>query len=297
MNKIRIITDSASDFIDKAHGLRQVDIFLPLTINFDDKEYRDGVDIGHKDFYEMLIEVDVLPKTSQVPPAVFEDAMKEITDEGDTAIVITVAKELSGTYQSAVIAASEFDSDKVFIIDSGSASIGELALIHYAQALIDKFHSGEYNDDINAASKAIVSELENAKRRLCVVALLDTLEYLKKGGRISAAAAFAGGLLNIKPVIDLKDGVIHVLGKARGSKQGNNMLIQEINKFGGIDYSLPLLAGYTGLSDKLAEKYVDDSSALWEGHIERPLPVTIGGTIGTHVGPGAVAAAFFSPAD
>ena len=193
MNKIRIITDSASDFIDKAHGLRQGDIFLPLTINFDDKEYRDGVDIGHKSFYEMLIEGDSLPKTSQVPPVIFEDAMKEITDEGDTAIVITVAKELSGTYQSAVIAASEFDSDKVFIIDSGSASVGELALIHYAQALIDKFHSGEYTGDITAVSKAIVSEIENVKRRLCVVALLDTLEYLKKGGRISAAAAFAGG--------------------------------------------------------------------------------------------------------
>ena len=123
--------------------------------------------------------------------------------------------------------------------------------------------------------------------------MLDTLEYLKKGGRISAAVAFAGGVLNIKPVVCVDKGEIKMLGKARGSKQGNNLLVQEIDKAGGVDFDKPVLLGYTGLTDTLLKKYVEDSKALW-AHAKSELNTSvIGSTIGTHVGPGAVAVAFF----
>ena len=113
-----------------------------------------------------------------------------------------------------------------------------------------------------------------------MVALLDTLEYLQKGGRISKTAAFAGGVLSIKPVVAIQDGAVAVLGKARGSKKGNNLLIQQVKEAGGIDFDMPFFLGYTGLGDDLVRKYIEDSR--------------VGGTIGAHVGPGAVALAFFA---
>ena len=125
------------------------------------------------------------------------------------------------------------------------------------------------------------------------MALLDTLEYLKKGGRISSTVALAGTLLNIKPVIAVEDGEVAILGKARGSKNGGNMLMTQVEKAGGIDFSKPFCLAYTGLSDALLKKYVADSASLYEGKADY-LPIhTIGSTIGTHVGPGAIAVAFF----
>ncbi|MBO5645880.1 MAG: DegV family protein, partial [Clostridia bacterium] len=121
----------------------------------------------------------------------------------------------------------------------------------------------------------------------------DTLEYLKRGGRISGTVAFAGGLLNIKPVVSLVDGEIVVLGRARGSRQGNNLLVAEIDKAGGVDFDMPVLLGYTGISDLLLQKYVADSAALWQDSKESLRSTPIGSVIGTHAGPGAIAAAFF----
>lgn len=140
----------------------------------------------------------------------------------------------------------------------------------------------------------IVSQLNTIKKRIRLVALLDTLEYLKKGGRISSGAAFLGNVLSIKPVIAIVDGEVSFLGKARGSKQGNNFLIQQVDTYGGIDYSLPVLLGYTGCSTVLMDKYIKDSSSLWEGRIPVPDIIQVGATIGTHIGPGGIAVAFFS---
>ena len=119
------------------------------------------------------------------------------------------------------------------------------------------------------------------------------MEYLKRGGRISKTVAFAGTLLNIKPVLAVACGEIQMLGKARGSKQGNNLLVQEIEKAGGVDFTKPVLLGYTGMSDILLRKYIEDSKHLWEGNLEVVRHTTIGSVIGTHAGPGAVAVAFF----
>ena len=142
----------------------------------------------------------------------------------------------------------------------------------------------------------IVASLEQSKKNIQLIALLDTLEYLKKGGRISKTVAFAGNVLSIKPVVGVVDGEVAMLGKARGSKHGNNLLAEHIQKVGGIDFSKPYFLGYTGLSDALIQKYIADSKALWNEDVEGLHVATVGGTIGTHVGPGAIAVAFFSNA-
>lgn len=284
---IHIITDSASDLAPSklcANGrIRENLTVLPMTITFDETEYQDGVTLTHKQFYEMLIESDTLPVTSQIPPFIFEEAMRKVVDNGDTAIVITLSGKLSGTWQSAMAAAAGF-GDSVYVVDSENVTIGEHILVDYAFKLID---SGMSAADIAA-------ELNIAKKKIHLVALLDTLEYLKKGGRVSSAAAFAAGILSIKPVIAIQDGEVVMLGKARGSKQANNLIAEQIQKAGGIDFSMPYLLGYTGLSDTLIQKYIEDNSALWKNETAK-LPVgSVGGTIGTHAGPGAIAAAWFS---
>ena len=280
---IRIITDSCSDIVDNQ---REDLVILPITIAFDSKEYQDGINLSHKEFYEKLIESDELPVTSQIPPAVFEEAYKAAVEQGDEVVVITISSKLSGTYQSANIAAEDYQ-ESVHIVDSENASLGERILVDYALRLKDQgFSAGE-----------IVEKLEKEKKNIRLIALLDTLEYLKKGGRISKAAAVAGSLLSIKPVIAVQGGEVVVLGKARGSKQGNNLLAEEIARANGINYDMPFTLAYAGLTDVIIQKYIDDHENLWKGIVERPVPASVGGAIGTHIGPGAIGIAFFAVSD
>lgn len=275
---VKIVIDSTADLTPEIKARVSV---VPLTVHFGDEEYIDGVTITHKQFYEKLIECDTLPSTSQATPAAFAEAFDKIVANGDSAVVLTVSSKLSGTYQSAMIAASNYED--IYVVDSDSVAIGTGILAELALELVDR--------GMNA--KELASTLELEKKNVCIIAMLDTLEYLKRGGRISKAVAFAGGLLNIKPVISVEDGEIVIRGKARGSKQGNNLLVEEIAKAGGVDFERPLLLGYTGLSDLLLQKYMEDSKALWADS-KKALRITpVGSVIGTHAGPGAIAAAFF----
>lgn len=276
---IQIITDSASDIIDRS---REDVTVLPMTITFGDVQYQDGINLTHQEFYERLIENGELPTTSQIPPYDFEAAIKKSIAEEKAVIVITMSSKLSGTWQSACIAASEYEQN-VYVVDSENVTVGERALVEYALRLKDQ----------GMTASAIVEKLEEEKKNIHLIALLDTLEYLKKGGRVSKAAAFAGGILSIKPVVAIADGEVTILGKARGSKQGNNFLVQKI-KESGIDFEKPYFLGFTGLNDTLLQKYIEDSKELWQDHTQN-LPVsTVGGTIGTHAGPGAIAVAYFA---
>ena len=275
---VRIIADSTADLMPNIKEQVQV---VPLTVHFGEQEYLDGVTIDKKEFYEKLIESDVLPTTSQATPNAFMTELDKAKQAGDSVVVITLSAQLSGTYQSARIAAADYDN--VYVVDSGSAAIGNGILVELACRLRD--------EGLSAADIAATLEIE--KQKLIVVALVDTLEYLKKGGRISSAVAMVGGMLNIKPVLSISDGAIHMLGKARGSKMGNNLLAQEIEKAGGVDFSKPVLLGYTGISDALLLKYIEDSKHIWEGNLPEIRYEIIGSVIGTHAGPGAVAVAFF----
>lgn len=278
---VRIITDSGSDILSGEHeGL----VVLPLSIMFGMTTYADGADLSHERFYELLVEEDDLPKTGQVNPYAFSQAFEDAYEAGDEVVCITLSSKLSGTYQSALTAASEAKV-VVRVVDSLNVCVGERILVEYALRLAAEGKS----------AAEIAEELERVRDNICVVGLLDTLEYLKRGGRISAAAAGVGALLSIKPVITVDDGEVKVLGKARGSKNGRNLLSEQVEKAGGIDFAMPVALGYAGLSDKLLRKYIEDSKAIWEpGFPDGQLPVhSVGATIGTHVGPGAIALAFF----
>ena len=276
---VNLIIDSTTDLNPQ---LREQFTVVPLTVHFGDQEYIDGVTISHRQFYEKLVESDVLPSTSQATPAAFADVFEEVARRGETAVVLTLASQLSGTYQSAMIAASDYPG-RIFVVDSTSVAIGTGILAELALRLREQ----------GLTAEEIAGRLEEEKEKIHVVALLDTLEYLKRGGRISATVAFAGGLLSIKPVIAVKDGVIQMLGKARGSRQGNNLLVQQIEKAGGVDFDKPVLLGFSGLSDALLTKYIEDSRDLWENGTESLVTTSIGSVVGTHAGPGAIAVAFF----
>ena len=276
---VNLIIDSTTDLNPQ---LREQFTVVPLTVHFGDREYIDGVTISHRQFYEKLVESDVLPSTSQATPAAFADVFEEVARRGETAVVLTLASQLSGTYQSAMIAASDYPG-RIFVVDGTSVAIGTGILAELALRLREQ----------GLTAEEIAGRLEEEKEKIHVVALLDTLEYLKRGGRISATVAFAGGLLSIKPVIAVKDGVIQMLGKARGSRQGNNLLVQQIEKAGGVDFDKPVLLGFSGLSDALLTKYIEDSRDLWENGTESLVTTSIGSVVGTHAGPGAIAVAFF----
>ena len=277
---VKIVIDST---VDLAENIKDKFTVVPLTINFGDEEYIDGVTITHKEFYQKLIESDVLPITSQATPAVFSKVFNEIVDDGDTAVVITISQKLSGTYQSAMIAAEDFP-EKIFVVDSNTVAIASGILAELAFGLAEK----------GLSASDIAEKLTEERNNVRLIALLDTLEYLKRGGRISKTVAFAGGMLSLKPIICVEEGEIKMLGKARGSKQGNNLLVQEIGKAGGVDFSKPVLLGYTGLSDAMLNKYIEDSAFLWEESVAELNTAVVGSVVGTHAGPGVIAAAFFS---
>ena len=275
---VELIVDSTVDVPERVRSRLTV---VPLTIHFGQEEFLDGVTMDRHRFYERLVESDVLPTTSQASPAAFDQELRRVRDSGSAAVVLTISSKLSGTYQSACIAAADYDN--VYVVDSGTAAIGTGILAEYALTCIDR--------GMDAA--ALVRELTEKREDVCVLALVDTLEYLKRGGRISKTTALAGGLLNIKPVLTIENGEILLIGKARGSRQGNNLLVEKIRACGGIDFQLPILLGYTGLTDAFLKKYVEDSRALWENGVDVLESTLIGGVICTHAGPGAIAVAFF----
>ena len=275
---VRIITDSTADIRPALVG--QIP-FVSLNIRFGEEEYSDGVTMSRKEFYEHLQVCKELPATSQPSPELFAEAYEAALNAGDEVIVITISSKLSGTFQSANIAAMDFDNG-VYVIDSENACIGAGVLAEYAKQLADSGMSGA----------DIAATLNAEKKNLRLFATLDTLEYLVRGGRLSRVAGVAGGLLNIKPVITINGGSIEVVGKARGMKQGNAMMLKEIEKSGGIDFTKPVLSGFTGLSDDLLQKFLAEAQAKMGSDMALDSTI-ISGTIGTHVGPGAFAVAYF----
>lgn len=277
---VRIICDSSADVSEET---REKITVIPLNLYIGDEEYLDGVNITYKEFYEKLIESDELPHTSQANPETFSSVFEDVAKNDETAVLITLSSTLSGTYQSALIAAEDYEG-RIFVVDSKNATIGSGILAELAVRLSEE----------GLSAKEISDKLNEEKEKICLMGIVDTLEYLKRGGRISSTAAFAGDLLGIKPVLRIKDGEIVILGKARGSKKSNNLLVTEIEKTGGVDFSKPVMLGYSGLDDSLLKKYVEDSRFLWEEHLDELKETCVGSVIGTHLGPGIVAVAFFN---
>ncbi len=278
---VRIIADSASDLDEafaRAHGITLV----PLITSFKDGEYQEGVNLTREEFFVKLAACDELPRTSQVPPAHFQRVFEQVVAAGDTAVVVVLSSRLSGTYNSAMVAREGLENS-IFVVDSMNVSLGELVLVKRAVILRDEGHS----------AAEVAATLENEKNHIRVFALLNTLDYLKKGGRISVAAALAGGLLSIKPIIGVEAGEIVMRAKTNGLKRGMR-LMRELIAQEGIDFTNPIRFGFSGLADTTLKQFLAESHEIFDGMKQRFDSGIIGATVGTHIGPGAIGAAFFT---
>lgn len=278
---VKLLVDSASDY-DAAEAEKEGITLIPIKVRFKDAEYLDGVNLSHSEFFEKLIESAELPKTSQINPFEFEKEFERLTSAGDEVVAVTLSSKLSGTYKNAKIAAKKYEG-RVFVVDSLNASLGERLLCRFALRMIAE----------GRGAKEIYEELNSAKHRIKLLAVLGTLKYLKKGGRINAITAFTGDMLSIKPVVGVIDGEVKLVGKAMGSKKSNNLLNSLVQKE-GIDFSMPYGVMRSGLDKAMLKKYIADSSGLWQGKTDGIPEYMIGSTIGTHIGPGAIGVAFFA---
>ena len=278
--EVKILIDSASDInAEEANGF-DVEL-VPIEVRFGEEQFLDGVTLLPEQFYDKLTESAELPKTSQINSFTFEESFESLVGQGYEVVAIVLSSKLSGTYRSAVAAAKKFN-DKVFVVDSLNASVGERLLCQHALKLKEKGFS----------AKEIAQKLDEVKHKINFIALLDTLSYLKKGGRISAITALAGQMLSIKPVVGVINGEVKLIGKTVGSKKGNNLLNTLVNKK-GIDFTMPYGTVYSGTDDSKLNQYIRDSEEIWKGKTESVPVHTLGCTIGTHIGPGAIGVAFF----
>ncbi|MDD4796264.1 MAG: DegV family protein [Eubacteriales bacterium] len=275
---IRILTDSTSD-ISPAEA-RQMGIDLvPLKVIIDGRIYTEGVDIQIDEFYPKLAEARALPTTSQPAPEQFLTYFERAREQGDELIVLLISSRLSGTVDSARIAKDICGYEKITIIDSLNAIVSLRLLVEYGLKLIEQGKS----------SGEIVARLEECKSRIVLLAMVDTLKYLHKGGRLSATGAMVGSLLHIKPLITLKDGEMAVMGKVRGVKSAMQRIIDEIAQRGRPNQSMPLYFGYT---------YIKDTCLTFAEEVEKKYKTIsrkicpIGCVIGTHVGPGGFVLAY-----
>ncbi len=280
---IRILTDSASDILPAEAEQLGVTV-IPLNVTLEDGTVlRDGVDMTPSAYYEILAGCRKLPTTSQPSPELFENFFLEAAAAGDEVIGIFLSHALSGTYQCAKLAADMANVDNVLFVDSGHVCLSEALLVRLAVQLRD---SGKTAGQIAAI-------LEHAKEHLHLVAAIDDLKYLRKGGRLPAAVAVAGGMLGIKPLITIQDGKVAMAGKARGLPGAYVALFKKVEEMDGINPAFPALAGYTVSPREVTpiQTYLRDNLQQ-----EDLLVRQIGCVIGTHAGPGAFGIAFFDKA-
>ncbi len=276
---IKIMVDSATDFTQQQANDMGL-LFVPISVTFDGDEYLDGVNLFAAEFYKKLENCNSMPQTSLINEYKWSEAFEEATKDGSELIVITISSKLSGTYQAAMNASKNFNG-KVFVVDSMNAACGEGILAKYALIL--------RNDGKSA--QEIFNILNEKKKDICVYAVIDTLKYLKKGGRISTATAIIGTTLSIKPIVGVIDGEVKMIGKAMGNKKGIFMLNEIVQNSGSINFDMPWCYLWSGNDKSNIEKYIKDSKYIVDNR-EYSLSI-LGSTIGAHIGSGAVGLAFF----
>ncbi|MGE5633182.1 MAG: DegV family protein [Caulobacteraceae bacterium] len=272
---IRIITDSICD-VPKKYVERYNIKVIPLTVHFGDESYIDGIDLTLEEFLKKLETADVLPTTSQVPPVEFFEAFKEGTMRGNEVIAILGSSQLSGTYNSAVMAKEQLNDTSVHVIDSKGITLGAGMLVIKAAQLAEEGLSAE----------AIVENIESSKSRMEHFIILDTLKYLHKGGRLSLSASVLGSILNIKPVLTVKDGKLELFEKSRGIKKAITAILDRIRDNG---WSLDgKVIGINHIADLEHMKLLEEEIRA-EYKVKEIIYGEVGSVVATHGGPGAVA--------
>lgn len=277
---IRIIIDSTCDYTKEDRQKYKLEM-LPLTIHFGSESFLDSIDLDSKSFYHKLRQAKTLPTTSQVPPSDFEDAFRPHIQKGDEILVITISSLLSATYASAITAANAVDPDKIHVVDSNSGSFGSALLVNRAIKL---------RDEGKMTAKEIAEDLRQLAPRIHIYAALDSLKYLKMGGRLTGSAALIGTLLGIKPLIEVHQGKVQSVDKIRGEKNINKTLLDYFHK------AKPKLEYGVTFGNSDAEAQMKELIRLFQPELEG---VTIyqsdlGAVIGTHTGPGVVGVAFIA---
>lgn len=276
---VRIITDSTSD-ITQEEGAKLGISIVPLTVHFGSESYIDGIDISKKEFYEKLAAAQTLPTTSQVPPGEFSVLFQQFVDAGDVIVGIFISSEMSGTYQSAVVAREQVGMDKVNVIDSRTTTF-ELALL--VREAVRFRNEGKSAEEITEIIRTLI-------KRVRLIAVVDTLKYLKMGGRISTTTAFVGGLLGINPVIAIINGKVESVGKARGLKAGMKLIFDQVTA-DPPDLNYAVAFGHSNSPEALRETV----NCFAEGfNITNYFEEDIGLIVGTHVGPGAAGIAYIA---
>ncbi len=274
---VKIITDSTSDIPLEDQKALGIDI-VSLSVIFGDEKFADGVDLKKDKFYEMLGKSTVLPSTSQVNPDGFFDFFKNYTESGDEVVVIVISSKLSGTYQSAVIAKEMVGSDKIHIVDSKNTTFGLALLVNEAIKLRDS----------GASASDIYSRIIDLKDKIKLFGVVDTLKYLKMGGRLSSSAAVIGSALNIKPIISVVNGKVESVAKARGQKAAFAWILDKVKKERP-SKEFPLSFGHANAPDRMKEFIDYVSNAI---DFKESIVCEIGGVIGTHTGPGCLGIAY-----
>lgn len=271
---IRIVTDSAADITYEEAKKLNVEI-APLKISFKDEVYIQDIDLSFDEFYEKLQSADELPFTSQPSPNDFLNIFNDAKECNDSVVYIGISSKLSGTLQSAHIAKETSEYDDIYLIDSLQAVVGLRILVEYAVKLRDE----------GKTASEIYEIISEARTRVDLWAMVDTLKYLYKGGRLSKGAAALGSMIQIKPIITLKDGAIEVIDKARGLNGGIKSILNFMDNSTGIDPVMPVYYGYTYIGENCSKlKSKADEKYGLTGTNSYP----VGGVIGTHIGPGAI---------
>lgn len=277
---VRLVVDSGSD-INQEEAKKLGITLIPIELRLNDVDYKDGVDITYEEFYNQLAKCITLPKTSQITPIRYQELFDSIVEAGDEAVIVCLSSKLSGTYNSAKMTAENYNG-KIHVVDSMNACIGQRILTFYALELLKQGKS----------AKEIAESLEKVKGKIKLHAVIDTLKYLKMGGRVSSITAFAGEMLSIKPLIGVIDGQVKVIGKAFGTKKAYKQII-DLCKKDDINYNMPLVFGYAGNDKTSVESFSNDIISSVSDKFSKEQTYNIGATIGTHIGPGAVAVAYF----
>lgn len=276
---IRIVTDSTSDLSPQRAAELGVEV-VPLAVHFGEETFRDGVEITNEEFYARLAQVDTLPTTSQVPPETFIQVFRRITEGGDQVLGLFISGAMSGTSQSANIARGIVDEDNIAVVETGTVTFGLGLLVEAACRLRDQ----------GLSLSELEQKLAELAGRVRLLAVVDTLKYLKMGGRISGATAVVGGILGITPIITIQDGLVVSVGKTRGRKPGFQFIQKWLQEKEAPDTSLPVSFGHSN-----APKAMEECMAFFGPQLAGAdlLSSDIGSVVGTHVGPGAAGLAYF----
>lgn len=272
---ICIMTDTMCDvpieFVSK-YNIR----VMPLTVHFGEESFLDGVDITTEEFFERLVKTDELPKTSQVTPLQFNKAFNEELERGNTVIAVLGSSQLSGTYSSAILSKQNLGSEKIYIIDSEAVTLGAGMLVIKAARLAEEGKSAE----------EIVEIIEDSKKKMKQFFIIGNLKYIYKGGRISFSESVIGSILNIKPILTVKDGKLEMIEKTRGVKKAASIVLEMIK-----DKGWSLNDKIIGINHTLCPEYADYIEELInnEYNVKEIIRGQVGSVIGTHAGPGCLA--------